>query len=611
MRNLKPYLVGWWRGVKNTSGTLEDFSDLANHATIAGASQIEGHRGQALLLNGTADYVDIDNAVNDLASDTQGTFVAWVRTDDITHAGEIVSFGDTDADTRIQFDIYSNGLLRALVGETGVTQWALDTDDVVFGDRVWTHVVLVQDGVSPVLYVDGIAVAQAFSTSTDKTYWFSDLSGLDNGRIGCGNWNGGGNAVFFDGAICPVSVYNTALTADEVESLYKEGARRVQVVPATKMRNYMEFNGSTDFIDIGSGYNGVKSVEFWAKPQTTTEYFVDLNGTAYVSSSGGTLAATGFTSPTIYVDGVASSTIVAGIWQHVVITTGTGINASDLDIGRIEGVGYLEGEIAEVRMYSDVLTATEIREHYDGQFKDESALVGYWKLDEAQSFDVKDSSTEGDDGSQSVLANQPLVIRDLRMRDESDPILFDPLEDILLSRRWVAQSGTFEPVYDAMELCYGIKCTSAGNSTIVVPEQLRDRSEQNIELTWKMRKAATTAPYLQFIANKSEDRATSGSQGYYFIMNADESVGLYRYNGGSYTELFSTGASYINDSQWYEIKFTITAAGIFTGFIDDVQIVETSGSNPTGVDLTYTNFIYLVLGTGIDDIMADFKISRY
>lgn len=187
---------------------------------------------------------------------------------------------------------------------------------------------------------------------------------------------------------------------------------------------------------------------------------------------------------------------------------------------------------------------------------------------------------------------------------------YEPLTDESLTKRWVVASGSFEPIYDSTQLTTSCKCLSAGNIFISVADTLRDRSESQIEISWLMKKAATTTPYLQFIANKPLDRAGSGSQGYYFIMDADEGVGFYRYNANSYTELFDTGASYVNVGQWYRIKFSITATGVYAGYIDDVQIAETSGNNPTGTETTYTNFSYIVLGMGIDDEMAKFKVRR-
>ena len=78
------------------------------------------------------------------------------------------------------------------------------------------------------------------------------------------------------------------------------------------------FNGTSDTISLGNVYNGVKTVAFWVKPNTTTEPFIDLNGTATIDVTSGVVAANKFTTPTIYVDGadftaLAAPTFVAGI----------------------------------------------------------------------------------------------------------------------------------------------------------------------------------------------------------------------------------------------------------------------------------------------------------
>lgn len=181
-----------------------------------------GSNVYAVKLDGTTSLINIDSIVSSLSAETTGTFMAWINTTDANATQEIISFGDTDADTRIQFDLMGSGLLRALVGEGGVTKWALDTDAVAVKDNTWVHVALVQDGTDPVLYVNAEAVAQTFSTSTDKTYWFSDMAGLDNGRIGCGSWNGGGNATFFGGLIDGVRIDKGILTAQKISQAYTE-----------------------------------------------------------------------------------------------------------------------------------------------------------------------------------------------------------------------------------------------------------------------------------------------------------------------------------------------------------------------------------------------------
>lgn len=65
----------------------------------------------------------------------------------------------------------------------------------------------------------------------------------------------------------------------------------------------LSFNGTSDLISLGNVYNAVKTVAFWAKPNSTTQPFIDLNATATINMTSGTVAANSFTSPTYYKDG--------------------------------------------------------------------------------------------------------------------------------------------------------------------------------------------------------------------------------------------------------------------------------------------------------------------
>jgi hypothetical protein len=126
----------------------------------------------------------------------------------------------------------------------------------------------------------------------------------------------------------------------------------------------ISFDGIDDSIVIGTGYNGVKTISFWVKPNTTTQSIIDFNGTQTVDISAGTVRGNSFTSPTIYIDGTATATFPDTDWHFVTITTGTGINASAFNIGKIAST-YLNGSIDEVRLYSRVLSASEISGLYN------------------------------------------------------------------------------------------------------------------------------------------------------------------------------------------------------------------------------------------------------
>lgn len=109
-----------------------------------------------------------------------------------------------------------------------------------------------------------------------------------------------------------------------------------------------------------AGPSAVNTVGFWVYPASTTDYFIDLNGSAYIWVNAATVTATGFTSPTIYVNGVVSYTLFANAWQYVAVTTATSLNASDLDIGRLEDTDYFAGKIDDLRIYNYTRTQKQI-----------------------------------------------------------------------------------------------------------------------------------------------------------------------------------------------------------------------------------------------------------
>ncbi len=128
--------------------------------------------------------------------------------------------------------------------------------------------------------------------------------------------------------------------------------------------NSRSFNGTSDHISVGALVDGtaINSVDFWVYPTSTTTRFIDLDGgTHYIWVNAGTVTATGFTSPTIYVDGAVSSTLVANKWQHVAVTTATSFSASNVTLGK-QSTNYFSGKLDEVRISSIVRTAEEMAE---------------------------------------------------------------------------------------------------------------------------------------------------------------------------------------------------------------------------------------------------------
>ncbi len=215
-------IISYWK-FDDLAGPAID-SAGANDGTVVGATQgAAGKIGTAYSFDGD-DHVNIDDIVADVASDTEGTWAAWVNPTTALATGVIMSIADTSDLPLLLLFIHSSGQLRANSRNSPVLAWGLETDNTVFSNGVWTHIALVQNGIEAVLYVNGIAVDQSFSTSNDKTQWVNDLSNLDNARIGSFSYNGLGEAAHFNGLIDEVDIVNRAYIQDEITELYNGGS---------------------------------------------------------------------------------------------------------------------------------------------------------------------------------------------------------------------------------------------------------------------------------------------------------------------------------------------------------------------------------------------------
>ena len=114
---------------------------------------------------------------------------------------------------------------------------------------------------------------------------------------------------------------------------------------------------------------------------------VNLNGLDYIKIVDGEVTVNNINTPKYYVNAVADERVIARAdsWYHVAVTTATGINASDVDIGRLEGGDpeYFAGKIDEVRLWDDVRTVAEILANYNRSIAnpyDESSLKLYLRM---------------------------------------------------------------------------------------------------------------------------------------------------------------------------------------------------------------------------------------
>ena len=165
----------------------------------------------------------------------------------------------------------------------------------------------------------------------------------------------------------------------------------------------LDFDGSNDYIDIGSIGAGIQTISFWIEADniaSRTDHVLDLNGTDFIKIVNGEVTVNNIDSPTYYINGTSGNRTIGAIdsWYHVAITTSTGINVTDMDIGRVEGESpeYFDGKIDEVRLWNDIRTASEILTNYTKSLPNaftDANLKLYYKMNSSPSSVVYDYSS--------------------------------------------------------------------------------------------------------------------------------------------------------------------------------------------------------------------------
>lgn len=198
--------------------TFKSFDANKHSCTVIGATW----RPQGRTFDGD-DYINLDNVVSTVASDTAGTILARIMMPDATPAATstLISFGDTDVLEFIRLDVRPNGDFDAVCYMGGDVKWWLRTDASAFADNTWALVGITHNATRPTLYLNGSALSATDLQDADLTVWFSQLTGLDNGRLGCQNNGTNGNTQFLSGTIGEVLICNRALSAAEISSIYQ------------------------------------------------------------------------------------------------------------------------------------------------------------------------------------------------------------------------------------------------------------------------------------------------------------------------------------------------------------------------------------------------------
>jgi len=198
-------MVDWWPG----EGNANDLIGTNNGTLAGGVTFAPGEVGQAFVFDGS-DYVSIPDALSIDALTNAMTVEAWIKVTQFSSQDwiSIICKGDTSwqlrrYSTSSTLSFWTDGLSNPeLEGNRNIN------------DGQWHHVAGVYDGTNKYIYVDGTLDVSEPATGTIAVNTQPLLLGDNAGALQRN----------FDGLVDEVSIYNRALSAQEIQTIYVAGS---------------------------------------------------------------------------------------------------------------------------------------------------------------------------------------------------------------------------------------------------------------------------------------------------------------------------------------------------------------------------------------------------
>jgi MSHA biogenesis protein MshQ len=197
-----------WNG---TASEIIDSGGLYNGTAKGGTSTAGAKLCRGGLFDGTSNYAEVPDNAN-LQLTGSWTMAAWIKTTS-TSVNTIISKDDLVSPWKgyeIAVGMGGSGVLSAYLGSGA---WYYSTGSLV-NDGLWHHVAVQVNGTSLQFYVDGAASGSVISTTGSTTKATTPL------RIGLNSDSASSWSRFFNGQIDELKLWNTALTATQITTVY-------------------------------------------------------------------------------------------------------------------------------------------------------------------------------------------------------------------------------------------------------------------------------------------------------------------------------------------------------------------------------------------------------
>ena len=198
-------LIAWYP----FDGNASDMSGNGNDGTVYGASSVEdrsSHESQALDFNGSNNHVELpSNVSSSLTKDL--TISMWVHSSEFGPGSQFLFLRPTSGNSEsVKLGISPEGIIEFRINDDPLNA------DVGVTEGLWQHIVITFDGGMQKIYLDGPKVASrskiaSLDSTTEPSYIAVDKDSNLN--------------QFFNGSIDDIRIYDRALSAEEIELLYR------------------------------------------------------------------------------------------------------------------------------------------------------------------------------------------------------------------------------------------------------------------------------------------------------------------------------------------------------------------------------------------------------
>jgi len=211
-------LVGCWLLNEGGGQIAVDSVNLSNPGTLTNGPRFAvAQRGQCVALDGSNDYISVNNTSSALNFAGPITLSAWVYPQ-ISNAYQGVIVKATGVNNR-QYAFYlsqlGTGNIYVAFAGSNIGDQAVSPAWTV---NAWNHIVVTADGSNIKIYINGVLASTLGNANVSATASGNVVFGMDVPN----------NQFPLNGYMGPVFIYNRAISASEVRQLYANSYQMFQ-----------------------------------------------------------------------------------------------------------------------------------------------------------------------------------------------------------------------------------------------------------------------------------------------------------------------------------------------------------------------------------------------